>query len=270
MQPYSNFSGLQQRTNNQIVIGSDMLAGTNKKGVLVPDADGYYLTPLGAYGTRNSAGMFYEMASGVSMFNPDSPLMRRVKKGVLFMEYKHPEPYRKDGTRMNEHEYLMRIRQIDDDRVCAHIKELILVDSTDEKGLPIKLVLGKCKPYGPFGKYFEASITNPSQNTYCSVRSITQDDPMRGIKYTREISTWDMVGEGGIYGANKWNSPALENYEDQLMVITPDTLYQVQRERERQINMGFECSDITNVTDLAKSLGWDISPVKHRRPGFMR
>ncbi|MFO5452934.1 S80 family phage morphogenetic serine protease, partial [Klebsiella pneumoniae] len=70
--------------------------------------------------------------------NPDSPLMRRVKKGVLFMEYKHPEPYRKDGTRMNEHEYLMRIRQIDDDRVCAHIKELILVDSTDEKGLSIQ------------------------------------------------------------------------------------------------------------------------------------
>ncbi|MFO5615320.1 S80 family phage morphogenetic serine protease, partial [Klebsiella pneumoniae] len=63
--------------------------------------------------------------------------------------------------------------------------------------------------------------------------------PMRGIKYTREISTWDMVGEGGIYGAYKWNSPALENYEDQLMVITPDTLYQVQRERERQMNLVF-------------------------------
>ncbi|MFO5802088.1 S80 family phage morphogenetic serine protease, partial [Klebsiella pneumoniae] len=51
----------------------------------------------------------------------------------------------------------------------------------------MKLVLGKCKPYGPFGKYFEASITNPSQNTYCSVRSITQDDPMRSITDTIEI-----------------------------------------------------------------------------------
>ncbi|MFO5574893.1 S80 family phage morphogenetic serine protease, partial [Klebsiella pneumoniae] len=65
-------------------------------------------------------------------------------------------------------------------------------------------------------------------------------------KFSREISSWDMVGEGGIYGANKWNSPALENYEDQLMVITPDTLYQVQPERERQINMAIEWSDITH------------------------
>ncbi|MFO5736475.1 S80 family phage morphogenetic serine protease, partial [Klebsiella pneumoniae] len=61
------------------------------------------------------------------MFNPDSPLMRRVKKGVLFMEYKHPEPYRKNGTRKNEHEYQMRIRQTHDERVCEKIKKNMLV-----------------------------------------------------------------------------------------------------------------------------------------------
>jgi hypothetical protein len=251
-----------------------MLAGTGKKGILTPDADGYYILVVGSYGTKNSAGMFYDGPSGCSMFNPGTPLMRRLAKGVLYMEFKHPEPFWKDGRRMNDTEYLGRIRQIDDDRVCAHIRALTVVDGVNEDGQPCKLVIAEAKPYGPYGKHFQDSLDNPSQNTYCSVRSITQDDMMRGIKYTREISTWDFVGEGGIFTANKYNSPALESFgaveteQSFEMEITPATLWKAQKEARKLTRLGLE-SSAHDVSDLITTLGWERK-VQAARPAYMK
>lgn len=265
--------GVQRQTGNQVRIGGSMLQAGGRKGVLTPDADGYYTLCVGAYGTHNSAGMFYDAASGCAMFAPDSPLMRRLKKQVLFMEFKHPEPYNRDGSQMDERAYLNRIRKIDDDRVCAHIRALTIVDGRDENGRACKMVIAECKPYGPFAKVFEDSLTNPHINTYCSVRSITQDDVLRGIKYTREISTWDFVGEGGIFMAGKHNSPALESHSEPVkdfdMTINPTTLWAMQDEQKRRKALGLESAAHLDVDDLVSSLGWERRPAT-RRPAFMR
>ncbi|MBW6072630.1 S80 family phage morphogenetic serine protease, partial [Pseudomonas aeruginosa] len=110
---------------------------------------------------------------------------------------------------------------------------------------------------------------NPSINTYCSVRSITQDDVMRGIKYTREISTWDFVGEGGIYIANKYTSPALESFSDTEVIITPATLWKMQDEAQKRANIGMESDPNLDVTDLIQQLGWSRKkPI--RVPAYMR
>lgn len=268
---------------NSVRMGCTMLAQSGKKGVIEPDADGYYILVVGSYGTYNSAGMFYDMASGVSMFQPDTPLMRRLNKGVLYMEYKHPEPFFKDGRRMGDMEYLSRIRQIDDDRVCAHIRALTIVDGVDENGKPVKLVIAEVKPYGPYGKYMEASLRNPHQNTYCSVRSITRDNMATGVKYTQEISTWDMVGEGGIYTANKYNSPACEAYSvateayDKAFAekgsfeveLTPATLMKTDREFKRLKGLGLESVGHLDTSDLRRKLGWETDNIQ-RRPAYMR
>ncbi|AEH03628.1 head maturation protease [Pseudomonas phage PhiPA3] len=273
------FGTQPQRANNvanQVRIGCTMLAGTDKKGILAPSADGYYTVVLGAYGTHNSAGMFYDEASGVSMFNPDSPLMRRLKKGVLFMEFKHPEPWEEilvEGRvvkrQLSDREYLQRIRKIDDDRVCAHIRALSIVDTINEEGRRVKMVVGEVKPYGPFGHIFKESLDNPSINTYCSVRSITQDDMMRGIKYTREISTWDFVGEGGIYIANKYKSPALESFAETEVVITPATLWGMQDQAMKQKSLGLESDANMDVSELIEQLGWTRKQPA-RIPHYMR
>jgi hypothetical protein len=265
---------VERQSDNQVRIGGSILTAGGKKGVLVPDADGYYTLVVGAYGTYNSAGMFYEANSGVSMFDPNGPLMRRVAKKVLFMEFKHPEPFVDlmiDGRivrkPMTDHEYMARIRKIDDDRVCGHIRNLYIIDGRDENGKPCKMVVAEVKPYGPFAKIFEDSLKNPHINTYCSVRSLTQDDMMRGIKYTREISTWDFVGEGGIFLAGKHSSPALESYDRQ---ITPATLWAMQDEAEKAKAAGNESTAaMWDVTQLAKDLGWERQR-RIVRPGFMR
>lgn len=274
-----NQMGQVPTSHSAVTVGCAMLAGTNKRGILPADAQGYYTLVVGSYGTHNSAGMFYDEASGRAMFEPTSALMRRLKKGVLFMEFKHPEPFvdllidgRVVRKPMSDTEYLCRIRQIDDNRVCAHIRNLTLMPGKNEEGKPVTMVIAEAKPYGPFGKVFKDSLDNPSINTYCSVRSITQDDPYRGVKYTREISTWDFVGEGGIFTANKYTSPALEGFTEEQCrperVITPDTLWRLQDEAQRRTNLGME-SAVHDVSDLIHSLGWERAR-GIRQPNWLR
>ena len=262
-------SEILKNGGHQVTVGCDLLAGSGKRGILTPDADGYYTVVLGAYGTQNSAGMFYDLPSGVAMFREDTVLMRRLKKGVLFMEFKHPEPFLPNGNPMSESQYLGRIRKIDDDRTCAHIKELTLVDGKDESGRSVKYVLGSVKPYGPYKTVYQDSLDNPNINTYNSVRSITNDDVMRGIKYTCEIVTWDFVGEGGILGANKYNSPALESFAGTSVVITPTTLWEIDDLYQKQKKMGLESASSLDVTDLMENLGWKRTKLK-KKPAYLR
>lgn len=232
-------------------IGCTMLLGTGKKGVLKPDADGYYTLVLGAYGAYNSAGMFYDLASAQPLFKPGSALMRQIEKGVLRAEYKHPQP---EPGQPDAH-YIHRIRQIDSDRVCAHIRNLRLEGGQrDEQGRPITLVIGEVRPSGPYGSILKDALDNPHENVYFSVRSLTADDVMRGIKYTREIITWDFVNEGGIYSANKYNSPSLESFGE--VEVTPTALWELAEQERKQKAMGMESAS-TDYETLARSLGWE-------------
>lgn len=250
-------------------ISCTMLAGTGKKGVLTPDKDGYYTQIVGAYGTDNSMGMHYDLASGLNMFKPDSVLVRRMLKGVVYCEYKHPVPIRPDGTKMSDPEYMARIRQIDDDRRCAHIRRVyILENQRDEQGRPCVFIVAEIKPCGPFGHVIKESFENPHENTYFSVRSVTMDDITRGIKYTREIITWDYVGEGGIHGANKYNSPSLEDFSECAIEVTPTMLWTLADDQRRSSALGLEHGGL-DVNDLIHSLGWQRVKPQGRPPVYL-
>ena len=255
-----------QAMRQSVRVGSTMLAGTNKAGVLKPDSQGYYPCPVGAYNSFNSGGFLYDEKSGVAMFTPGSQLMRQVEKGVLYGEFKHPELQ----PGMRDSDYITRIRKVDPDRWSHHIREYELVPSTDEQGRSITMVIAWLKPFGPFGEYVEASLKNPAQNTYFSVRSITIDDMARRIKFTREVITHDFVGEGGIYVAQKHRAPSLEDF-DNSVEITPTCLHELAREQERLRGLGFESSG-ADYSKLIKELGWERvkrDPVS-RRPSFMK
>lgn len=274
------------QTANMVKVGNSILATSGKRGILKPDADGYYTIPLGMYGTHNSAGMFYDGPSGAAMFMPDTPLMRRLNKNVLYMEFKHPEPWENvvlDGKvakrYMSDNEYLMRIRRIDDDRVCGHIRKLFLDhNAVDEKGRKAIMVYGEVKPYGPYSKHLQDSLDTPDINTYASVRSITRDDMLRGVKYTCEISTWDMVGEGGIYKASKYHAAGLESHSDvdsmltnleSGIVITPETLRKVELESTKRKKLGLESGEHYDVSTLRAQLGW-TSNSSARKPYYLK
>lgn len=251
-----------QAASRSVSIGCTMLKGTAKKGVLKPDADGYYEVPLGAYGAHNSVGMFYDLASAARFFQSGSPLFRMMEKGVLRGEYKHP--HKKPGE--SDQEYIQRIRQIDSDRVAFHIRNLRLEEGhKDDQGRPIVLVIGEVRPSGPYGHVLKDALDNPHENVYFSVRSLTMDDVIRGIKYTRDIITWDFVNEGGIYNANKYHSPSLESYDS--VQITPIDLWTLADEQKRQKALGFESSGV-DYEELAKDLGWERITASKTKPVY--
>ena len=178
-----------QAMRQSVRVGSTMLAGTNKAGVLKPDSQGYYPCPVGAYNSFNSGGFLYDEKSGVAMFTPGSQLMRQVEKGVLYGEFKHPELQ----PGMRDSDYIARIRKVDPDRWSHHIREYELVPSTDEQGRPITMVIAWLKPFGPFGEYVEASLKNPAQNTYFSVRSITITWRAVSSSHVKSLPTTSLV-----------------------------------------------------------------------------
>ncbi|ARV77360.1 head maturation protease [Pseudomonas phage Noxifer] len=258
---------MQSALRQSVRIGSTMLAGTNKRGILQPDAEGYYPCPVGAYNAYNSGGYLYDQRTGVAMFNEGSVLMRQVRKGALYGEYKHPE----QQPGMSDQAYVARVRRIDPDRYSHHIRDYELRPSTDEHGRPIILVIAWVKPFGPYGKYVEASLQNPAQNTYFSVRSITVDDMMERIKYTKEVVTHDFVGEGGVYVACKAQAPSLEDFDTSVKEITPEVLHDLARQQERRRGLGLEDNG-ADYAGLIKELGWERvkrTPTT-RKPSFMR
>lgn len=243
--------------------GSDMLAQTGKQGIVTPDAHGYYAIVLGAYGAYNSADMFYDLASAKAQFEANTTLMRRLQKGVLFGEYAHPDA----SQYRSQADFIQRVRHIVEDRVAFHIRALRLeAGHQDQQGRPITVVIGEIKPAGPFGKYVQEALDNPHANAYFSVRSLTMDDVMRRVKYTREIITWDYVVEGGIYNANKYCSPALES-ANASVEVTQNALWSlVERERKAKL-LGLE-NQVEDYLQMVKTLGWERQHQRNNPPAY--
>lgn len=260
---------MQAHAHRSVQMGCTMLLGTEKKGILKPDEDGYYTVVLGAYGAHNSQGMFYDLNSALPFFQKGSQLLRQIEKGVLRGEHKHPEPdlnIRDERTRQMA--FINRVREIDSDRVSHHIRAVRLEEGQkDDKGRPIMVVVGEIKPAGPYGNVIREALENPHENVYFSVRSLTMDDRMRGVKYTREIITWDYVNEGGIFNAQKYRSPALESFSE--VEITPTDLWALAEEDRKRQSMGLESRGV-DYDALASDLGWSKTPkARNTKPSYV-
>lgn len=189
------------------------LQGTGKLGVLKPDADGYYTVVLGGLNTLNSAGQYYVLQGAEQLFLQSSAFMRRVKKGCLKIEVTHPKP----EPGMSEDEYVARLMDIDLKNVCGHISEVWLdVDfgkKHPEFGNPqLVAILGKIKPSGDKAATLQMALDNAKENVCFSIRSFTRNYMVgrREHRVLDTVVTFDLVNEGGILAASKWDSPVLE------------------------------------------------------------
>ena len=86
------------------------LMGTNKKGSLKCDADGYYNVVLGALDYYNSSGAFYAYEPAKKLFDQSSTLQRRITKGVLRGECGHP----KFQPGQSKKDFMMRVLSIEE------------------------------------------------------------------------------------------------------------------------------------------------------------
>ncbi len=196
------------------------LNGTGKRGVLTPDADGYYEIMVGGLNVFNSAGEFYTLKGAEQLFQESSTFMRRIRSGRLRSEVGHPKP----GI-MSYKEYVRRIFTIEETNVCAHFKDIWLdptygQNKPKHQGNSIVAILAKVKPAGPKGEALRQAFENPHEDVCFSIRAVTKDyyEGRQCYRILENVVTFDWVNEPGIAHAAKYDSPALENLSDQLLV----------------------------------------------------
>lgn len=237
------------------------LAGTDKKGVLTPDENGYYTMPIGGLDVFNSAGMFYTYKGAKELFEESSAFMRRVKRGALRGEVGHPKLV--PGMSMDD--YAQRIIVIDERNVCAHFAEIWLDFDKfkDTNGKPCVAIMAKVGPSGPHGPMLKKAFDNPNENVCFSIRSFTEDYWVKGVKFRdlRTIVTFDYVNEPGIHFAEKYKSPSLESIAE--TVITEG---QIRRATERATLAFGQESAILSRDELFNAFGWTEKPA----PGYMK
>lgn len=202
---------------------STKLAGTNKVGVIKPDADGYYEMVVGGLNAFNAMGEYYTLEGARQLFEQSGSLMRRIKAGCLKGETGHPKFDETPGNTKAELEqnYMTRIMRIDERNVCCFFREIWL-DSNYGKTHPefknpnLVAIMAKVKPAGPNGNALEAAFNNPGENVCFSIRALTRDYYNRGTNYRvlQNIVTWDWVIEPGIASATAFSSPALESMSE--------------------------------------------------------
>ncbi len=227
------------------------LLGTNKAGKLTPDEQGYYTLVLGALDFFNSAGAFYPLAPAKHLFESSSGLMRRIAAGNCKGECGHPKQQPGQSIR----DYMARLMRIEETLVCCHFKEVWLETITDKNGKATMGVIGKVRPTGPMGPALKEALENPHENVCFSVRSFTNDTMANGVvqKNIKTIVTWDWVTEPGISVATKYNSPALESFNE--TVFTPEHLGAVEAAQE-ELGVGVESGSNVAVGDVMSDLGW--------------
>lgn len=243
----------------QISYGCTALLGVNKKGILKPDANGYYEITVGGFNVHNYGGAYYPLGQAKKLFEESGALMRRIRGGNLRGELGHP---RKEN--MGPNEYFKRLNEIHEDKVCCHFADVRLdYDNYKSKsGFPMIAVVARVKPAGPFAATLQASLDNPEEDTCFSVRAavVPAMEGGREVRYVEDIATWDYVNEGGIAIARKYYSMALEGMGAAAemgdnLIITPAMLEHAAQDTIR--TMGLESNDAQALRSLQARLGWN-------------
>lgn len=229
-----------------------ILQGSNKKGVLKPDEDGYYTVVLGALDIINTGGERYvDTQISRNTFSAGGPLDKRIREGLLKGEWGHP----KARDYPNPLAFERRIRQIDEDRT-SHAISKVWLERIEYDGKQVMGVIGKIKPCGPYGQQLKEMLDDPHQNVCFSGRfySNVRRNPRTGMveREIHTVGTWDYVSAPGIPQAKKYASPSLES---EAFTITDNMLERAYLEERKTIDVagGSLESGMISVTEIMSS-----------------
>ncbi len=241
-------------SNNSVRYGCTSLTGTNKTGIIKPDANGYYPMVVGALNMFNSANEFYDYNRAKILFDGSSQLQRRVERGVLKGEYGHPKMA--PGQKLDQ--FAHRVLTIDEKNVCCHFRDIWLDPDAvkDKSGKAVVAIMANVRPSGPMGPFLKESLENKDENVCFSIRAFTDDKYEAGIKkrILKTVVTFDHVLEPGMAVAEKYKSPALESHSD--IVVSRGALERALAFNENS-EMAMESVSLS-AGELFTAMGWTL------------
>lgn len=246
---------------NTILFSCTSLQGTSKAGILPKDENGYRTMAIGGLKVYNSSGIFYTAEGAKELFEESSQLQRRIKRGCLRGEMGHP----KQDNYKSMDSYMQRILSIEETNVCAHFAEIWLdFDSYTGPDGPIVSIMAKVTPSGPKADALERAFSNPKENVCFSIRALSKDNYYGGktIRTLKNVVTFDYVNEPGISIAEKYKSPALEQYSE--MLLTEQHFDRMLSNTTAQVALE---SNLLTRDGLFKSFGWEA--IEKQKPAYM-
>jgi Peptidase S80 family len=243
---------------NSLHFACTSLVGTNKAGILKPNENGYYTMVVGALNMFNSAGEYYVYEQAKELFQNSSQLQRRAARGALRGEYGHPKL--QPGQSMDS--FARRAMSIHEDRVCCHHMRIWLDFNSmkDDQGKPVVAIMSEVAPNGPLGAVLQKQIENKNENVCFSIRAMTEDFFDRGInkRILRSVVTFDYVNEPGISIAEKFKSPALESFSDNIVIGRGNFERGILLPQSNQPT-AMESSVILSAEELFSTMGWQTN-----------
>ena len=241
-----------------------------KQGVLKPDEDGCYTLCIGALNSPNNKGDHYSDANSVrALFSEFSSLVRRIAKGMLKAEYRHPSVDEISGYHQETNlgkkfkMYTRRLNEINTEKICCTFRAIWLDEEnyTDYEGNKVVGIVAKIKPSGPFGPALERDLQSSGENVAFSIRSFS-DDYIDGngqsIKVIKNIVTFDHVLEQGIPCAEKLLSHSLEDFGEKVyesIRLTKDFVLDV-LQGSKLDGVAMEDSGMSMLKEIADERGW--------------
>ncbi|EBW9734610.1 hypothetical protein DQR70_06400 [Salmonella enterica subsp. enterica serovar Oslo] len=194
--------------------------GLNNGGTIKRLDNNYCQVVLGALEYPNSVGAVYDLQSAINIIEKSTIFNRRMEQGYLRGELGHPV----ERECRDYNDFVRRIHTIDERNVSCHIRR-VWIDHQykGHNGEKIIAILGEVAPSGPHAAALERKLNNPHENVAWSVRSLTNDRIVNGVKrkWFESIVTWDEVNEPGLKGANKFNSPSCESIDVMTLASVP-------------------------------------------------
>ena len=220
---------------SKVFFSATKLPMLGKQGKITPDADGYYEMVVGGLNTHNNTGAWYYTIEGCrELFGPGSLLHRRIANGCLRAEVNHP----KKAPGESDEAFFNRMLDIDLNNVCAHFKEIWLDEDfgknhPEYKNPNLIAIMAKVKPAGAKAAILKEALENSSENVCFSIRALADEGYIQGkrIRVLKEVIAIDLVNEGGILVASKWDSPATESADNgETMRITEQLIQRIQKD----------------------------------------
>lgn len=182
-------------------ITTSIIDDNRSLGRAVPDKDGYYKdVPAAVLGTVTRNMTQYDTPAFLEkLTNPDSSFRRRINEGTLHSEWGHP------FVDLNSKNGLARLLHLEPTLESNHIRSVSVKHIDD---LNLDMVMMDTKPSGPYGRYFEEAMEDPTRNVAFSLRGISEGHLDRSTNITHRklltLVTFDSgVASGGFKETSK-------------------------------------------------------------------
>jgi len=216
------------RNDIYFVAETEMSSNGRKLKTLTPDEDGFFKgLPMAVLGIPTRNNTQYDSNSLIDAIdNPQTTFNRRLKDAELFGEYGHPFTYKP----LSDPKTSVRVLGLNPEKKAVLYRKFYCKRDTEQN---LDMIYADLKPMGPYAKYAEEQLLDPSANFSSSLRAISSQEKRGNILFRRVMNliTFDVCVPGGGFqqASKRYQDASFENFAE---IMDHDTMAAISNNAE--------------------------------------